>query len=137
MSMMEDGFDYTLRRPESLALNRDTVSSLQIGIVTAVSSASKTVFVRIPAINESAALGPYRCVQPFDRVVETPVKQTVTTTSASDPDGGTFLTSATLSSTTTNLTGVFGNLILPVVGDRVVVLLVNDSLDEGVVIGKL
>ena len=134
---MEDGFDYTLRRPESLALNADPVSSLHIGIVTSVASATKTVFVRIPALNESAALGPYRCMQPFDRVVETPVKQTVTTTSAADPDGGTFLTSAALSSSTTDIAGVFGALILPVVGDRVVVLLVNDSLDEGVVIGKL
>lgn len=134
---MEDGFDYTIRRPDSLALNQDSVSSLHIGIVTAVSAGTETVFVRIPAINESAALGPYRCMQAFDRAVTTAVKQTINTTSASDPDGGTFLTGASLSSTTTNLTGVFGSLILPVVGDRVVVLLVNDSLDEGVVIGKL
>lgn len=134
---MDDGFDYTLRRSESLARNVDEVSVLHIGIVTAVSTATKSVFVRIPAVNETAALGPYRCVQPFDRVVTTAVKQTVDTTSASDPDGGTFLTSATLSSATTDITGVFGALILPVVGDRVVVLLINNSLDEGVAIGKL
>lgn len=134
---MEDGFDILLSRQDSLALNRDTISSLHIGVVTAVASATGNVFVRIPSLNNNAELGPYRCMQAFDRVVTTPVKQTITTTSASDPDGGTFLTGASLSSTTTNLTGVFGSLILPAVGDRVVVILINDSLDEGVVIGKL
>ena len=134
---MDDGFDVRLSRADSLATNNEGSSSLHIGIVTAVAAATQTVFVRIPAINVEAAVGPYKCIQPFKNQVATPVKQTVTTTSAADPDGGTFLTSASLSSSTTDIQGVYGSLILPVVGDRVVVLLINDSLDEGVVIGKL
>jgi len=136
MSMTEDGFDFSLSRPSSLARNQESVSSLHIGIVTAVQAATNTLFVRIPAINESAALGPYRCMQGFDRVTNTAVKQTVSTTSTT-VNGVSVLNSATMGTATTNVAATFGSLILPAVNDRVVVLLVNDSLDEGVVIGKL
>jgi hypothetical protein len=133
---ISDGFDYTLRRSESLARNIDEISALHIGVVTAVSSSNGTVFVRMPAINETAALGPYRCMQPFNNAVTTPVKQTLSVTTGT-VDGTSVVTDVSLSASTTSLSGVYGALVLPVVGDRVVVLLVNNSLDEGVVIGKL
>lgn len=133
---LDDGFQ-RINRPGSLQTTDEDFSSIHIGIVTSVATATQTVFVRIPGLNDNAALGPFKCMQPFTNVVQTPVKQTVVTTSGSDPDGGTFLTSATLSSTTTNLTGVYGVLNMPTVNQRVIVLLVNNSLDEGAVIGKL
>lgn len=133
---INDGFD-NFQRSGSLQRTDSGFSSIHIGVVTAVSSTTQTVFVKIPAINENSELGPFKCVQPFTNAVQTAVKQTITTTSASDPDGGTFLTSATLGSTTTNLSGVYGALNLPVVNDRVLVVLMNNSLDEGAVIGKL
>lgn len=132
----DDGFDFLLRREDSLASNRGSVSSLHVGIVTAVNSGTKTAFVRIPALNESAALGPYICIQPFTTQVETPVKQTLNVTTGT-ADGVSVVTGVSLSSTTTDIQGVYGVRNLPSVGDRVVVLLINDSLDEGVVIGKL
>lgn len=133
---LNDGFQ-NFQRSGSLQTVNEQFSSIHVGIVTAVGASTNTVFVRIPGLNENAALGPFKCMQPFTNVVETAVRQTVTTTSGSDPDGGTFLTSASLSATTTDLEGVYGSLNLPDVNDRVVVLIVNNSLDEGVVIGKL
>lgn len=131
-----DGFD-KFQRPDSLQRVDAEFSSLHIGIVTAVAPATNTVFVKIPGLNENSELGPFKCLQPFTNAVTTPVKQTISTTSASDPDGGTFLTGASLSSTTTSISGVYGSLNLPDVGNRVLVVLINDSLDEGAVIGKL
>lgn len=133
---LNDGFE-NFQRADSLQRIDIDFSSIHIGVVTAVRSATNTVFVKIPAINENAELGPFKCLQPFTNVVETPVKQTLTTTSGSDPDGGTFLTSASLSSTTTDIQGVYGTLNLPSVGNRVLVVLMNNSFDEGAVIGKL
>jgi hypothetical protein len=131
-----DGFEKQFR-PGSTQHTAVEISSVYIGIVSSVSPATQSVFVIIPAINQSAALGPYKCVQPLTNEVSTPVKQTLTTTSGSDPDGGTFLTSASLSSTTTSINGVYGTLNLPSVGDRVLVVLMNSDLDEGAIVGKL
>lgn len=134
---MEDGFDFLLSRQESLSLNRETISSLHIGVVTAVASATRNAFVRIPSLNNNAELGPYRCMQPFTNAVTSPVKQTLNVSTGTADPGVSVVTGVSLSATTTSISGVYGSLNLPVVGDRVVVLLVNDSLDEGVVIGKL
>lgn len=136
VAQLSDPFD-GFQRADSLQRTSAEFSSIHIGIVTAVSASTNTVFVKIPALNENSELGPFKCVQPFTNQVQTAVKQTITTTSGSDPDGGTFLTSASLSSSTTNLSGVYGILNLPAVNDRVLVVLMNDSLDEGAVIGKL
>lgn len=132
---LNDGMG-VFQRPDSLQRNEPRSSSIHIGIVTAVSAATNTAFVRIPSINDGAELGPYKCLELFTRIVQTPVKQTLTTTSAT-VSGTSVLTSATLSSTTTNLQGVYGNLNLPDVGQRVLVVLINDSLDQGVLVGKL
>jgi len=127
-----------LENPKSRAGVSVAFSSIHIGIVTSVDSVSRTATVLIPALNDNASLGPYRILQPFTNAVTTPVKQTVTTTSADDPQGGaTFLTGASLSASTTALSGAYGALSLPSIGNRVLVVLLNDSLDEGVVVGAL
>ena len=133
---INDGFE-NIQRPDSLQRTYADFSAIHIGVVTAVAPSTLTVFVKIPALNENSELGPFKCVQPFTNEVQTAVKQTISTTSGNDPDGGSFLTSASLSATTTNLSGVYGALNLPAVNDRVLVVLLNDSLDEGAVIGKL
>lgn len=132
---ISDSFQ-NFQRPESTQTSYSTFSSIHVGVVTASSSATNTVFVRVPSVNEVSELGPFKCMQGFNNLVTTPVKQTVTTTTAV-VSGTTVVTSANLSNTTTNISGQYGNLVLPAVGDRVVVLLFNSSLDEGVVIGKL
>ena len=133
---MNDGMG-VFRRADSLQTNDATPSSIHIGIVTAVSSATNTAFVRIPALNENAELGPYKCLELFTRAVQTPVKQTLNVTTGTADPGVSVVTSVSLSSTTTNLNGVYGDLNLPAVGQRVLVVLINDSLDQGVLVGKL
>jgi hypothetical protein len=132
---MNDGMGI-FQRADSLQRNDSRGSSIHIGIVTAVSSSTNTAFVRIPAINDGAELGPYKCLELFTRSVETPVKQTLSVTTGT-ADGVTVVTSVALSSTTTDIQGVYGNLNLPSVGQRVLVVLINDSLDQGVLVGKL
>lgn len=127
-----------LQNPKSRSNVSVEFSSIHIGIVTSVDAPSRTATVLIPSLNDTASLGPYRILQPFTNAVTTPIKQTVTTTSAADPQGGaTFLTSASLSASTTDLSGAYGALSLPSIGNRVLVVLLNDSLDEGVVVGAL
>jgi hypothetical protein len=73
----------------------------------------------------------------FTFPVTTPVKQTLTTTSGT-VSGSSVVTSVSLSATTTDISGVYSQtLTLPAVGTRVLVVLLNDSLDEGVIVGSL
>lgn len=131
-----DGLD-GMQRADSSQMTDASFSSIHIGVVTATSDATKTGFVRIPALNQSAQLGPFKFLEPFSFPVTTPVKQTLTTTSAV-VSGTTVLTGASLSNTTTALSGAYsGSLTLPAVGTRVLVVFLNDSLDEGVIVGKI
>lgn len=131
-----DGFE-VFQRNGSLQGNSSQMSSIHMGIVTRVVSATNNAFVRIPAINDGAELGPYQCLQPFTNEVETPVKQTLTVTTGTADPGVSVVTGVSLSATTTNLEGQYGSLNLPSVGNRVLVILINDSLDQGVIVGKL
>lgn len=110
---------------------------IHLGIVTKVLASSRSAYVRIQGINPTAELGPYKVMQHFQNPVTTNVKQTIVTSSASDPDGGSFLTSADLSASTTPLSGSYGTLSLPTIGSRVLVVLLNGSLDEGAILGYL
>jgi hypothetical protein len=128
---INDGFD-NLQRPDSTQGVDVQFSHVQFGVVTRLAAGSNAAFVKLPLLNENAELGPYPCLQPFTNAVTTPVKQTLSVTTA---DG--YVTSVSLSSTTTNISGVYGSLNLPAVNDRVLVVLVNGSLDDGVIVGKL
>jgi hypothetical protein len=130
-----DGFQH-FQRVDSAQVEAAPISYIHIGIVTAVDSGTGTGFVRIPALNEDAQLGPYKFLQPFTNQITTPVKQTLSTTSAT-VSGTSVLTSVSLSATTTSISGVIGSLNLPAVGQRVLVVMLNDSLDQGVIVGKL
>jgi hypothetical protein len=126
-----------MQRADSSQMTNASFSSIHIGVLTAKSDATKTGFVRIPALNQSAQLGPFKFMESFSFPVATPVKQTLNTTSAV-VSGTSVLTGASLSSTTTNLSGVYsGALTLPDIGTRVLVVFLNDSLDEGVIVGKI
>lgn len=131
-----DGLD-GMQRADSSQMTNASFSSIHIGVVTATDEGTKTGFVLIPALNQSAQLGPFKFMEPFTLPVQTPVKQTLTTTSAV-VSGTTVLTGASLSNTTTNLSGAYSaSLTLPAVGTRVLVVFLNDSLDEGVIVGKI
>lgn len=136
VAKMNDGFS-GFQRPGSSQSGASGLASLHEGIVTKTIASSRSAYVRVPTINPTAELGPFKVLQHFYNPVVTNVKQTVQTTSASDPDGGTFLTDASLSSSTTPLTGVYQTLTLPTVGSSVLVALLNNSLDEGVIVGFL
>jgi hypothetical protein len=105
--------------------------------LTAKNDATRTGFVKITALNTDAQLGPYKFMAPFTFPVTTPVKQTITTTTAV-VSGSSVVTGVSLSATTTSISGVYsGTLSLPAVGARVLVVLLNNSLDEGVIVGSL
>lgn len=125
-----------IQNPESLANSNAEIAPIHIGIVTNVDAGTNSVFVRIPNLNQKSEFGPYPCLQPFTNQVETPVRQTLNVGTGT-VDSTTVVTSVSLSSTTTNIAGVYGSLNLPGVGDRVLVVFVNFSIDDGVVVGKL
>jgi hypothetical protein len=128
-----DGMD----RVDSTAPANASFSSIHIGVLTAKSDATRTGFVKIAALNSDAQLGPYKFMASFTFPVATPVKQTITTTSGT-VSGSSVITGVALSNTTTDISGVYSQtLTLPAVGTRVLVVLLNDSLDEGVIVGSL
>jgi hypothetical protein len=128
-----DGMD----RVDSTAPANASFSSIHIGVLTAKSDATRTGFVKIAALNSDAQLGPYKFMAPFTFPVTSPVKQTITTTSGT-VSGSSVITGVALSNTTTDISGVYSQtLTLPAVGTRVLVVLLNDSLDEGVIVGSL
>jgi len=126
-----------MSRPDSAASVNAEFSSVHLGVLTAKNDATRTGFVKIAALNNDAQLGPYKFMAPFTFPVTTPVKQTLTTTSAT-VSGTSVITSVSLSATTTSLSGAYSaTLTLPAVGTRVLVVLLNGSLDEGVIVGSL
>lgn len=128
-----DGMD----RVDSTAGVSASFSSIHLGVLTAKNDSTRTGFVKIVALNSDAQLGPYRFMAPFTFPLTTPIKQTITTTSGT-VSGSSVITSVSLSNATTSISGVYGeSLTLPAVGARVLVVLLNDSLDEGVIVGSL
>lgn len=136
MSIYGDSMD-NMDRADSAAQTNASFSSIHVGVLTAKNDSNRTGFVKIPALNNEAQLGPYKFMAHFTFPVTTPVKQTLTTTTET-VSGTSVITSASLSSTTTNLSGVYSStLTLPGVGERVLVVLLNGSLDEGVIVGSI
>ena len=128
-----DGMD----RDDSTAGVNASFSSIHLGVLTAKDDSTRTGFVKIAALNSDAQLGPYKFMAPFTFPVTTPVKQTITTTSGT-VSGSSVITGVALSNTTTDISGVYSQtLTLPAIGTRVLVVLLNDSLDEGVIVGSL
>ena len=126
-----------MSRPDSAATSTAEFSSIYLGVLTAKNDATRTGFVRITALNSDAQLGPYKFMAPFTFPVTTPVKQTITTTTGT-VSSTTVVTGVSLSATTTSISGVYNaTLTLPDVGARVLVVLLNGSLDEGVIVGSL
>ena len=126
-----------MSRADSAATSIAEFSSIHLGVLTAKNDSTRTGFVRITALNSDAQLGPYRFMAPFTFPVTTPVKQTITTTTGT-VSSTTVVTGVSLSATTTNISGVYSpTLTLPDVGARVLVVLLNGSLDEGVIVGSL
>jgi len=124
-------------RVDSTAGVSASFSSIHLGVLTAKNDSTRTGFVKISALNSDAQLGPYRFMAPFTFPLTTPIKQTITTTSGT-VSGSSVITSVSLSNTTTDISGVYSQtLTLPAVGARVLVVLLNDSLDEGVIVGSL
>jgi hypothetical protein len=132
---INDGFD-NIQRPDSTQGVDVQFSHVQFGVVTRIATGSNAAFVKLPLLNENAEVGPFPCLQPFTNAVSTPVRQTLDVTTGT-VDSTTVVTAVSLSSTTTSINGVYGTLNLPAVNDRVLVVLVNGSLDDGVIVGKL
>jgi len=136
MSIYGDSMD-GMDRADSAAQTNASFSSIHVGVLTAKNDSNRTGFVKIPALNNEAQLGPYKFMAHFTFPITTPVKQTLTTTTGT-VSGTSVITSASLSSTTTSLSGVYSStLTLPGVGERVLVVLLNGSLDEGVIVGSI
>jgi|688.fasta_scaffold83726_4 hypothetical protein len=136
MPLFGDSLD-GMQNPDSTAITGGSFSSIHIGVVTGVAPATQTGFVRIPALNADAQLGPFKFVQPFTNTVTTPVKQTLSvSTGVADP-GVTVVTGVSLSATTTDINATIGALNLPSVGERVLVVFLDDSLDQGIIVGKI
>lgn len=126
-----------MSRPDSAATTIAEFSSIYLGVLTAKNASTRTGFVRIASLNSDAQLGPYKFMAPFTFPVTTPVKQTITTTTGT-VSSTTVVTGVSLSATTTSISGVYNaTLTLPDVGARVLVVLLNGSLDEGVIVGSL
>lgn len=128
-----DGMD----RADSAAQTNASFSSIHVGVLTAKNDADRTGFVKIPALNNEAQLGPYKFMAHFTFPFTTPVKQTLTTTTGT-VSSTTVVTGVSLSATTTSISGAYSStLTLPNVGERVLVVLLNGSLDEGVIVGSI
>jgi hypothetical protein len=137
MSMIGGDAIDQMSRADSAAPTSADFSSIHLGVLTAKNDATRTGFVKITALNTDAQLGPYKFMAPFTFPVATPVKQTITTTTAV-VSGSSVVTGVSLSATTTSISGVYSEtLSLPAVGARVLVVLLNNSLDEGVIVGSL
>lgn len=136
MSMFGDSLD-AMQNPESTATTSGSFSSIHIGVVTAVGAGTNTGFVRIPALNNEAQLGPFKFVQPFTNSITTPVKQTLSVSTGTADPGVSVVTGVSLSATTTNIGATIGALNLPSVGERVLVVFLDDSLDQGIIVGKI
>ena len=133
MSIYGDSMD-GMDRADSAA---QTNASIHVGVLTAKNDADRTGFVKIPALNNEAQLGPYKFMAHFTFPVTTPVKQTLTTTTGT-VSSTTVVTGVSLSATTTSISGAYSStLTLPNVGERVLVVLLNGSLDEGVIVGAI
>lgn len=127
-----DGMD----RVDSTAGISASFSSIHLGVLTAKNDSTRTGFVKISALNSDAQLGPYKFMAHFTFPVTTATQQTIGTTTAT-VSGTSVVTGVTLSGES-SLAGVYsGTLTLPAVGSRVLVVLLNDSLDEGVIVGSL
>jgi hypothetical protein len=129
-----DGMD----RADSAAGVNASFSSIHLGVLTAKNDSTRTGFVKIAALNSDAQLGPYKFMASFTFPVATPVKQTLTVSNGTADPGVSVVTGVSLSATTTDISGVYSQtLTLPAIGTRVLVVLLNDSLDEGVIVGSL
>jgi len=136
MSIYGDSMD-GMDRADSAAQTNASFSSIHVGVLTAKNDADRTGFVKIPALNNEAQLGPYKFMAHFTFPVTTPVKQTLTTTTGT-VSSTTVVTGVSLSATTTSISGAYSStLTLPNVGERVLVVLLNGSLDEGVIVGAI
>ena len=136
MSIYGDSMD-GMDRADSAAQTNASFSSIHVGVLTAKNDADRTGFVKIPALNNEAQLGPYKFMAHFTFPVTTPVKQTLTTTTGI-VSSTTVVTGVSLSATTTSISGAYSStLTLPNVGTRVLVVLLNGSLDEGVIVGSI
>ena len=136
MSIYGDSMD-GMDRANSAAQTNASFSSIHVGVLTAKNDADRTGFVKIPALNNEAQLGPYKFMAHFTFPVTTPVKQTLTTTTGT-VSSTTVVTGVSLSATTTSISGAYSStLTLPNVGERVLVVLLNGSLDEGVIVGAI
>ena len=123
-------------RADSAASTQANFSSIHIGVLTAKNDSDRTGFVRITALNTDAQLGPYKFMAHFTFPVTTATQQTIGTTNAT-VSGTSVVTGVTLSGAS-SLSGVYsGTLTLPAVGSRVLVVLLNGSLDEGVIVGSI
>jgi hypothetical protein len=136
MSIFGDALD-GMQNPDSTAIAGGSFSSIHIGVVTAVGAGTNTGFVRIPALNADAQLGPFKFVQPFTNAVTTPVKQTLSVSTGTADPGVTVVTGVSLSATTTDISATIGALNLPSVGERVLVVFLDSSLDQGIIVGKI
>lgn len=137
MSFLGQDSINAMSRADSAASSIAEFSSIYLGVLTAKNDATRTGFVRVTALNSDAQLGPYKFMAPFTFPVTTSVKQTITTTTGTI-SSTTVVTGVSLSATTTSISGVYGaTLNLPDVGARVLVVLLNGSLDEGVIVGSL
>jgi len=136
MSIYGDSMD-GMDRADSAAQTNASFSSIHVGVLTAKNDADRTGFVKVPALNNEAQLGPYKFMAHFTFPVATPVKQTLTVTTGT-VSSTTVVTGVSLSATTTSISGVHSStLTLPNVGERVLVVLLNSSLDEGVIVGSI
>lgn len=131
----DDGFD-RVQRPGSTQPVREGFSNIHIGVITATNGANQTAYVKIPAINDSAELGPYSVLQSFAIPATVTTKQTLTTTSAV-VSGTSVLTSASLGGSDVTYVSYQNAVVMPTIGTRVLVVLINESLDEGVIVGKI
>ena len=136
MSIYGDSMD-GMDRADSAAQTNASFSSIHVGILTAKNNSDKTGFVKVPALNNEAQLGPYKFMSHFTFPVTTPIQQTLTTTTGT-VNSTSVVTGVSLSATTTSISGVYNtSLSLPDVGTRVLVVLLNGSLDEGVIVGSI
>ena len=137
MSIYGDSMD-GMDRADSAAQTNASFSSIHVGILTAKNNSDKTGFVKVPALNNEAQLGPYKFMAHFTFPVTTPIKQTLNVSTGTADPGVSVVTGVSLSATTTSISGVYNtSLNLPDVGTRVLVVLLNGSLDEGVIVGSI
>lgn len=124
---LNDGLDRQIR-PGSTQSIRSEFTPIQKGRVTRVEAGTSSAWVICPDINEGAELGPFPCMRPL-------AKSTLDITTGT-VDSSTVVTNAVLNNSSP-ATGDSSLFELPVVGTNVVIVFSNNSLDEGIVIGRL